>query len=534
MVSHIGQTQYLEIDQDQYQLIDREIISNDSQRFYTVKPVLSKNMSADFTDEFISEALDFLKDDLSSISSETAQSSKPILRYLYHTKADLYAVNEENFRLGVRPIFFFSSGRRLSNTDRRLFQNSRGVRLYGVVDDRIGFQTQFTENQAVFPEYVNVYSRNPRSNIVPHQGFWKRFGEHGVDFIRATGHITFPVSKSIQLQLGHDRHFVGDGIRSLFLSDFGNSYPFLKVSTQVWRFKYTNLYAQLTAGVRGDANGTYGTSRFSTKFMSMHHLSLDVSERLNVGFFENIISYRGDSTGSDGFDLTYLNPVIFYRAIEQDTGSPDNAVLGFDFNCRIGKRSFVYGQFLVDEMKIGSLFDGSGWWGNKFGVQMGTKFLDLLTVDNLDLTIEGNLVRPYTYSHDTIFTNYSHYNQVLAHPLGANFLEQMIELRYRPIFKWLIVSRFTQVHQGIGDNDENFGHDIFNSYSDIGQERAYGNEFLQGNRSELLVFDNRLSYMIRHNLFIDLQALLRIDDVETTRYVNLSLRLNSPFLNYTF
>ena len=46
-------------------------------------------------------------------------------------------------------------------------------------------------------------------------------------------------------------------------------------------------------------------------------------DRINIGLFESIVFSRPNH-----FELQYLNPVIFYRTVEQMVGSPDNAMIG--------------------------------------------------------------------------------------------------------------------------------------------------------------------------------------------------------------
>jgi hypothetical protein len=57
------------------------------------------------------------------------------------------------------------------------------------------------------------------------------------------------------------------------------------------------------------------------------------------------------------------------------------------------------------------------------GLQLGAKYINALGIKNLDLQLEYNRVRPFTYSHRDSVANYTHYNQPMAHPLGANFSE---------------------------------------------------------------------------------------------------------------
>ncbi|NJO01234.1 MAG: hypothetical protein HC880_05615, partial [Bacteroidia bacterium] len=287
------------------------------------------------------------------------------------------------------------------------------------------------DNQATFPAYVNQQINT--WNAIPGEGYFKRTGNNGVDFITARGYITFDlVDDAISLQFGYDKNFLGNGYRSMILSDFSSNYLFLKLNTQVWKLHYQNLFAQLTA----DVFNTDGF--FPQKYYAHHHLSVNVTKNLNIGLFESIVFNRGDTTAATGnnaggFDFRYLNPIIFYRSIEQQAGSPDNAILGMDFKWNFLKRFSLYGQLVIDEFVISRIRDWNGWRGNKQSGQLGLKYLDVAGVANLDLQAELNIARPYVYSHNFRYGEYSHYNQPLVHPLGANFYEYVGQLRYQPI-----------------------------------------------------------------------------------------------------
>ncbi len=101
---------------------------------------------------------------------------------------------------------------------------------------------------------------------------------------------------------------------------------------------------------------------------------------------------------ADYFDFSYLNPVIFLSAAQQENGSPDKTTIGFDFKANIAHKAQLYGQLLFNEFVWNQIKHYSdGWWGNKQGLQFGVKYIDLFKVKNLDLQVEMNLMRPYTY-----------------------------------------------------------------------------------------------------------------------------------------
>ncbi|MDA0194057.1 MAG: hypothetical protein O2887_03495 [Bacteroidetes bacterium] len=263
--------------------------------------------------------------------------------------------------------------------------------------------------------------------------------------------------------------------------------------------------------------------------MALHHLSINLSDNLNIGLFEATVFSNEDSVGGR-FELNYLNPIIFYRGIEQMVGSPDNALIGMDFKWNPGTHLSFYGQFLLDEMVVSDLFNGSGWWGNKIAGQLGLKYIDVIGISNLDLQIESNFARPYTYSHESSFTNFSHYGQPLAHPLGANFSEIIFLARYQPIPRLSINGKLIMANQGKDPAGLNYGSNVLLSYNT--RENDYDNTLGQGVDTKIRLLDITASYQLRHNFFIDLKQIVRKMDSEnnsldqTTMYTALSLRLN--------
>ena len=84
----------------------------------------------------------------------------------------------------------------------------------------------------------------------------------------------------------------------------------------------------------------------------------------------------------------------------------------------------------LDEFSLTDLRQDNGFWANKYGYQLGFKMFDAFKIESLTLQTEYNLVRPYTYAHHNPEQNYAHYNQPLAHPLGANFSEMLFLANY--------------------------------------------------------------------------------------------------------
>ena len=153
-----------------------------------------------------------------------------------------------------------------------------------------------------------------------------------------------------------------------------------------------------------------------------------------------------------------------------------------------------------------------------------------------------NRVRPYTYAHDDAFTSYSHYNLAIAHPLGANFTEYLGRALYRINERWTLEGTLLFAQYGNDIGDENFGRDILKS-DNIRRNAPnpdFGNDHLQGNRTELLMLFGRATYMLRHNLFIDADFTYRKESDDrnfinsNSTVIGTSLRWNMPARRYLF
>jgi hypothetical protein len=459
-------------------------------------------------------------------------SEKPLFGFFYQKKSDFFSTQTKEFDLHVNPVLHVGYGREQVLTD-ALYTNTRGMEVRGSIGKRLGFYSYFTDNQAYYPRYVQDYGRTYRmaalgGGVAPGQSVIKTFNNNASDFLEARGYITFNALKIINMQFGHDRNFIGNGIRSLLLSDNAAPYLFLKFSTRFGkRFLYTNLFTELQ---NGQATLS-GLDLLPQKFTTMHHLSINLSRRVNVGFFEAEVYSR------DRFDINYLNPVIFYRYVESSRGSADNAFVGFDVKVNTANHLLLYGQFMLDEFLIREIREARGSWTNKFAVQVGLKYIDVLGVPNLDLQGEFNLARPYTYAHKTGQTNYAHFNQPMAHPLGANFMEGLGILRYQN--KRLTANATLGLMlYGTDPPFRNYGSNILLDYET--RLRDNGNFIGQGRQTITTYADLRLSYMLKHNLFLEARYLNRMQDSQyvpntyNTGLFNFALRWNAPYRNWIF
>ena len=471
----------------------------------------------------------YLKTDNWEHLNTTVNSKKALLKFCFTKPNALLSYQDKDFEIQTNVVLQTQIGAESNATGYR-YTNTKGVEIRGMINKKVGFYSFLTDNQINYNTYVNNFIAT--MGAVPGEGFHKPFKVTARDFITARGYITFKATKNINMQFGHDINFIGNGMRSLILSDFGNSYLFLKIQTNVWKLKYTNLFAQMNAMGPND----FGPNNlYPRKYFALHHLSLNVNKHFNIGLFESIVFGRSDSSNQGSFDINYMNPIIFYRWAEQQNGSPDNANLGLDFKLNMLKHFSLYGQVFIDELIFANVIASNGSWTNKQGLQIGLKTIDVFNIPTLDLQVETNMVRPYTYSHFGNYTNYTNYGQALAHPYGANFNEYIAILRYQPITKLQLTGKLIYANIGLDSNNTNlgagnFGGNIFKPYVYVSNKHSLNNVIGQGIATKLMYVSATASYMLKHNLFVDAELIARS---YTNNFVdnkallfNLGLRMN--------
>ena len=469
-------------------------------------------------------------DRIIEIIDEQQFVDRPLFKYFYKMQDAFYKVQEPGkYALIVNPVFQFSSGR--SDTA-MVYRNTRGGEILGNVgglERGIGFYSYFTENQEQYP--IQYRPLTDSLNFVPNEFVYKTFKKKGaVDYFQARGYVTFNAANNlVKFQFGHDKHKIGSGYRSLILSDYAPQFLFFKINTDLGKFHYQNLFTQFTD------NGPFlGGSSFTKKYAAFHRLSFDVTKNINIGVNEMVVFDRMDSTQANQFDFNYLNPVIFYRSIEHNLGSPDNSLMAVDFSWKIRSRYVVYGQFLLDEFNLKFLKTEPNWWANKYGYQLGARAINAFKIKNLDLLAEYNHVRPYTYSHRRSTQSYSHFNQALAHPLGANFSEAILEVKYSLGKKWHLQSSLIFARTGRDSflNGRNYGGNILRSYDSRATE--FNSVMYMGKRSDLFLYDLSISYMPRYNWFIDARVNYRQFAGNSNLFFSLGLRINANLRKFDY
>ena len=410
----------------------------------------------------------------------------------------LLQYRDQGVSLSADLLFDFSLGHESGRS--MLFNNTRAVQLQGDLGKDFSFYTSFYENLSRLPSWVDSYTGE--RGVVPGQGKARYIGSK-VDYAVPYGYISYTPNSFFNFQLGQGKNFFGDGYRSLILSDFAYNYPFIKISTRFWKLKYVNLWTQYR-----DISAGFTQATYPKKYASYQYLSYALNPRLNISLFQSLI-WAPDPDA--GVQLEYLNPLIFMNALNFNMGSPANSLMGLNMRYNFLKKYSAYGQFVLDDFNLKAMGGGKGFFQQKYGFQLGLKAFDALGLKNLFLQAELNRVRPYVYGHRTLKISNTHFNEALAHPLGANFTEGLLNGSYK--HKRLVMDlRLLYARYGADANGSHFGKDIFRAdFEAPNGQNSFGNYTGQGVPTSLYFANPSLSYLINPatNMQVELGFIFR-------------------------
>lgn len=468
--------------------------------------------------------------------------------FIYANRRDFYAYTSKNFRIYINPAMQFMVGGELFNGDSAKFQmlsiNSRGVQVRGSFMNKIGFFTEVYDNVMRLPSYQfraidpdGTYTKDERL-VFPGETYVKRFARNAnsLDFFSTRAYITYSPFKAMRLKFGYDRSLWGNGNQSMMLSDHSANALALDINTRIWKLEYQNRFAQLIDYFpnKNDVEGT-----FPRKYAVFHQLSYKPTKNLSVGVFESVIYNPYQPNGKRGFELQYLNPIIFYRSAEQALGSPDNGLMGFTGKYNFFQHFQLYGQFLIDDFKFSAfknrLLDTKempGYRNDKTAYQLGFKYIDMFNISTLDMQIEFNNVRPYTYQHFNATTNYSQYGQSLGYGFGGNARNLEINLNYHPFPRWNFQASALRGVKGNDLNGKNYGGNINSIYSELLPKSPinsldYGYFVGFGDKINITQLYGRISYQILDtDIFAEIEGRYRQENAQRSASVWGGLRMN--------
>lgn len=341
-------------------------------------------------------------------------------------------IKEKAGTLNISPLINLSVGRGFQNADSNLlYRNTRGISANGNFGRKVFYQFVLCENQSRFLDYQNQYF-NDRGEfydndsifqkvnaVIPSGARTKPFKTNGYDYAFSYGSINYLLTKKIGLEGGNNQQFIGNGYRSLLLSDNSIYAPYLKFNWSIgkkisyhllWR-KHRNLYRKpVTTAVE---------SAYEPKFFSAIYLSYQINKRLAVSLFSSSNALRADSNIVHPFQWQSLSPIPLLNNDILLKNTLINGISGINLDFALKNVKF-YAQFAIDE--VGA--------SKETAFQLGLFYGKVMNFGNFNVRAEFNHVSPGFYSDKNDKLSYSQYNLPLAHPKGNNFSEFILQSSY--------------------------------------------------------------------------------------------------------
>jgi len=275
------------------------------------------------------------------------------------------------------------------------------------------------------------------------------------------GRIAYNPNKYIQLQAGLDHLFIGEGDRSLLLGNQGIPNPFAQLRAKLWKLEYYFIQQIWREG---------RSNHFSPKGNASHYLTFKADKHWSIGIFESVVYSMKDTLYNRGFEVEYLNPLIFFRPQEYSVGSTDNVLIGINTAYQ-WKKNMFYAQVIIDDFFLAEIRARNRWWANKFGFQIGYKGWSDQGENQYFYRTEFNLVRPFTYSQVNVDNVFGNQALAVSHPLGSNFVEIYQEVAVQRN-SWKIQVWAQAYLKGLDSltGNTSFGGDIYRSYNNRPEE----------------------------------------------------------------
>ncbi len=356
---------------------------------------------------------------------------------LVHNKLHLYG----------NLLFDFYKGRNKGDTN-TYWRNTRGFQIFGYVGNRLSFYTDFYENQEAFLPYI--YDRVEYTDVIPGRANWKDFKDYSKDFNYSSGYISFDWTPSFNIQLGQSKFFIGDGYRSLFLSDNSYSYPFLKFDYRKGNWRYISIFTEFT-----DFRGRYYA--YHIKRHSTINVLSFARKHFEFSLLEGILWHTSDdSTYIKRFPFLYFIPIPFLRE-PFILREKHNFLLGINLRFTPLRYFDLYGQFVLDKK---AFIYKKDFWAYQAGVKFYDLFFNHFSGVNLFVSAEYNYAAPYMYFGNEKYENWVHYNQPLAHVEGADFKEFVLNTSLK-LQNLLFLCRYGSILTDEDTTGTNFGKDLF-------------------------------------------------------------------------
>ncbi len=270
---------------------------------------------------------------------------------------------------------------------------------------------------------------------------------------------------------------------------------------------------------------------YPRKWGQTYVLDWHATKQFNISVFNAVISPNETADHKKDVGISLASPIMFVHADKSPSGVQLNNISGLNLKYSITPSVNIYAQGMLDE-------SGNADWQKRYGWQAGVRVSDLANINGLNALVEFNTVRPYSYASANTATIYSHNNEPLAHPLGANFKEGVFVTDYTYKSWWFRLEAIASRYGNDSSANADYGRDIF-KLTDLHSKENNVNTG-QGLHTKLYYGDFKAAYVLNNktNLRVETGAVYRkesnIEKKYRDVYFYIGVRMSFRKLIYDF
>lgn len=203
-------------------------------------------------------------------------------------------------------------------------------------------------------------------------------------------------------------------------------------------FEFNWVHGWLVSEVIDSAGSMTFTNAYGTDQRDMMFDKYLAANMFTFKPFKNFYISAGNSViySSDGPQLQYLIPIMFYKSVDHTYNATDksgrnigqNSQMFFDISSRNIKKVHLSATLFVDELSTSRFFNDSVW--NFWSIKGSMRISDL--IPNTFITAEYTKSMPLTYKHNIPTTTFESNGYNLGHYLMDNSQEIYLSLVFKP------------------------------------------------------------------------------------------------------
>src|SRR5690606_17014121 len=198
------------------------------------------------------------------------------------------------------------------------------------------------------------------------------FGKLGAktqDGTNVSAVVSYSPVKNLNFSLAYDKNFIGDGYRSMLLSDVSSNHTYFKFNGSFGDVSVSSIWSYML-DPREKLNEEFSRSGSLRKWGAFQYVDWNVDNRFSIGLFHSLLwGKRKAETFFYPLRETYTNT----------NGLSDMMQIGLNTKYKVLKNAAVYGQVLLNKA---------------FAAQIGMRGFDAFGIKNLNFLAEYNTAKP--------------------------------------------------------------------------------------------------------------------------------------------